>query len=149
MSNLKKKIELEQLKKERTTKTLSTPTIEKTISSSAIELKPEFSLTKTNQEQKELLTECSNILMQDQLEPDNLAIQSMKQLNYVLQSLTNHRKERIVNNETVVREELPFAMAGDCKKLAEAIGIMMKGLNESRKIRTTTYLKLKEMNKKE
>lgn len=96
-----------------------------------------------------LLIECSNILMQDQLEPDNLAIQSMKQLNYVLQSLTNSRKSRIVNGEETLREELPFSMASDCKKLAEAIGIMMKGLNESRKIRTSTYLKLKELKNKD
>lgn len=71
----------------------------------------------------------------------------MKQLNYVLQRLTKVSQEKIVNEEEIYREELPFSVAADAKKLAEAISVLMKGVNDSRKIRSHTYIQLKKLNK--
>jgi hypothetical protein len=144
-----KEIELENLNIESVVQVKSNLPEEDTTKKTLVKSKKKSVNTKTRQTQNELLTECSDILMQNQCQPENLLIQSMTQLNYVLQSLTNHRKERILNDEKTMREELPFSMATDAKKLAEAIATLMRPLNESRKIRSSTYLKLKELKNEE
>lgn len=53
--------------------------------------------------------------------------------------------EKIINEEQILREELPFGLTADAKRLSESISLLMKQVNESRKIRSSIYVDLKKI----
>jgi hypothetical protein len=108
-------------------------------------LSKELQETRINKDQSELLTEVSNILSHNGSLPETLAMQSMAQLNFVLQRLTKVSMEKIINEEQILREELPFGLTADAKRLSESISLLMKQVNESRKIRSSIYVDLKKI----